>query len=46
MSTAQILLLGAIAGSTIFLGLPMARMHSIPIGAKAFMSATATAPWE
>jgi len=42
MSTAQILVLGAIAGSTIFLGLPMARMHSIPIGAKAFMSATAT----
>ena len=42
MSTTQILLLGAIAGSTIFLGLPMARMHSIPIAAKAFMSATAT----
>jgi ZIP family zinc transporter len=42
MSTAQILVLGAIAGSTIFLGLPMGRMHSIPIGAKAFMSATAT----
>src|SRR2546423_12642683 len=42
MSTAQILLLGAIAGSTIFLGLPMGRMHSIPIAAKAFMSATAT----
>jgi len=42
VSTAQILLLGAIAGSTIFLGLPMGRMHSIPIAAKAFMSATAT----
>ena len=42
MSTAQILLLGAIAGSTILLGLPMARMHSIPIAAKAFLSATAT----
>ena len=42
MSTAQTLLLGGIAGVTIFLGLPMARMHSIPIGAKAFMSATAT----
>ena len=42
MSTAQILVLGAVAGGTIFIGLPMGRMHSIPIGAKAFMSATAT----
>jgi ZIP family zinc transporter len=42
MSTAETLVLGTIAGSTIFLGLPMGRMHSVPIGAKAFMSATAT----
>ena len=42
MSTAQILLLGAIAGSTIFLGLPLGRMQSVPVGVKAFMSATAT----
>jgi ZIP family zinc transporter len=42
MSTAQILLLGAIAGSTIFIGLPMGRMQSVPMSVKAFMSATAT----
>src|SRR5438132_634104 len=42
MSTAQILLLGAIAGSTIFLGLPLGRMQSVPVSVKAFMSATAT----
>jgi zinc transporter, ZIP family len=42
MSTAQILLLGAIAGSTIFLGLPIGRMQSVPMSVKAFMSATAT----
>jgi ZIP family zinc transporter len=42
MSTAQVLLLGAIAGSTIFLGLPLGRMQSVPMGVKAFMSATAT----
>jgi ZIP family zinc transporter len=42
MSTAQILLLGAIAGSTIFLGLPIGRMQSVPMTVKAFMSATAT----
>ena len=42
MSTAEILLLGAIAGSTIFLGLPMGRMHFVPQSVTAFMSATAT----
>src|SRR5438105_11262459 len=42
MSTTQILLLGAVAGSTIFLGLPMGRMHFVPHRVKAFMSATAT----
>ena len=29
MSTAQTLLLGAVAGSTIFLGLPIGRMQSV-----------------
>jgi ZIP family zinc transporter len=42
MGTGQILLLGAIAGSTIFIGLPVGRMQSVPVGLKAFMSATAT----
>jgi ZIP family zinc transporter len=42
MSTAQILILGAVAGSTIFLGLPMGRMHGLATQAKAFLSATAT----
>jgi ZIP family zinc transporter len=42
MSTAQILVLGAIAGLTIFLGLPVARMSGIKAETKAFMSAAAT----
>jgi ZIP family zinc transporter len=42
MSTAQILSLGAIAGLTIFLGLPLGRMHGVGQGTKAFLSATAT----
>jgi zinc transporter, ZIP family len=42
MSTAQILLLGAIAGLTIFLGLPVARMRSVTPPMKAFFTATAT----
>ena len=42
MSTTQILLLGALAGFTIFLGLPVGRMHNVSPGAKAFLSATAT----
>jgi ZIP family zinc transporter len=42
MSTAQTLLLGAIAGSTIFLGLPIGRMQSVSAGTKAFLAATAT----
>ena len=41
MSTAQILLLGAIAGLTIFLGLPLARMRNVTPGTKAFLGATA-----
>ena len=42
MSTAQILGLGAIAGFTIFLGLPLARMRNVTPGFKAFLGATAT----
>jgi zinc transporter, ZIP family len=42
MSTTQTLLLGAIAGFTIFLGLPIGRMQNVPASVKAFMSATAT----
>ncbi len=42
MSTAQTLLLGAIAGFTIFLGLPLGRMQNVRGGVKAFLAATAT----
>src|ERR671935_1937875 len=42
MSTAQTLLLGAVAGSTIFLGLPIGRMQSVSASVKAFLAATAT----
>jgi len=42
MSTGQILLLGLIAGATIFLGLPVARMKSFSPVARAGLSALAT----
>jgi ZIP family zinc transporter len=42
MSTAHILLLGAIAGATIFLGLPIGRMHGLGPSARAGLSALAT----
>ena len=42
MSTAQTLLLGAIAGLTIFIGLPMGRMRGLSPRLKAFFTATAT----
>jgi zinc transporter, ZIP family len=42
MSTAQILLLGALAGVTIFIGLPMGRLHNVGLGIKSFLSAMAT----
>src|SRR5919205_3399012 len=42
MSTAQTLGLGAIAGFTIFLGLPIGRMQSVRPATKAFLAATAT----
>src|SRR5438874_12886945 len=42
MSTAQTLGLGAIAGFTIFLGLPIGRMQSVKPATKAFLAAIAT----
>jgi len=42
MSTGHILLLGAIAGGTIFLGLPMARLQALGPSARAALSALAT----
>jgi ZIP family zinc transporter len=42
MSTAQTLILGAIAGFTIFLGLPIGRMQNVRTETKAFLAATAT----
>ena len=42
MSSTQILLLGAVAGATIFLGLPVGRMQSISPATKSFLSAAAT----
>src|SRR2546421_9594309 len=42
MSTGQILLLGAIAGGTIFFGLPMARLRAMGPAARAGLSALAT----
>ena len=42
MSTGHILLLGAIAGGTIFLGLPMARLQALGPATRAGLSALAT----
>ena len=42
MSTVQTLLLGAIAGLTIFVGLPIGRMQNVTAATKAFLAATAT----
>jgi len=42
MSTAQTLGLGAVAGFTIFLGLPLGRMQNASAQMKAFLSSTAT----
>jgi ZIP family zinc transporter len=42
LSTGEILLLGAVAGLTIFLGLPLGRMQAASASAKAFLSAIAT----
>jgi zinc transporter, ZIP family len=42
MSTAHILLLGLIAGATIFLGLPVGRMHGLAPSTRAGLSALAT----
>ena len=42
MSQATAVLLGAIAGGTIFLGLPVARMHGLPKPLQGFLNAFAT----
>ncbi len=42
MSTAQTLVLGAIAGFTIFLGLPIGRMQNVTASTKAFLASIAT----
>jgi zinc transporter, ZIP family len=42
MSTAQTLALGAVAGLTIFLGLPVGRMQNVSQQTKAFLSSIAT----
>src|SRR3954462_12867598 len=42
MSTAQTLLLGAIAGCTIFVGLPVARLRTVTPNVRAMLAATAT----
>jgi ZIP family zinc transporter len=42
MSSTQILVLGAIAGFTILLGLPVARLRAPSVGLRAFLNATAT----
>ncbi len=42
MSQTQILVLGAIAGLTIFLGLPAGRLRNLSVGTSTFLSAVAT----
>jgi len=42
LSQTQILVLGAIAGLTIFLGLPVGRIGRLPLAASTFLAATAT----
>ena len=42
MSSGQVLLLGAVAGATILLGLPIARVKNPSLGLKAFLAAVAT----
>jgi ZIP family zinc transporter len=42
MSTGQTLVLGAIAGCTIFIGLPLARVQNVPASIRSLLAATAT----
>ena len=42
MSQAGAVALGALAGGTIFLGLPVARMHGLPKAVQGFLNAFAT----
>ena len=41
MSTTKLLMLGAIAGGTIFLGLPVGRLHQMTVRARALLNAVA-----
>jgi ZIP family zinc transporter len=42
MSTGQTLLLGAVAGVTIFIGLPVARVRNVPLHVRSMLAAVAT----
>ena len=42
MSTGEILLLGAVAGCTIFIGLPVARLRNVPPNVRSVLAAVAT----
>src|SRR3954464_11573676 len=42
MSSAQTLLLGAVAGVTIFIGLPVARLRNVPSNVRSMLAAGAT----
>src|SRR2546430_13642226 len=42
MSQSGAVLLGAVAGATVFLGLPVARMHGLPKSLQGFLNAFAT----
>ena len=42
MNSREILALGAVAGATIFLGLPIGRIQSVNAGVRSFLSAAAT----
>ena len=42
MSASSVAIMGAIAGFTIFLGLPVGRVRSLPVRVRALLSATAT----
>jgi ZIP family zinc transporter len=42
MTQAGAVALGALAGGTVFLGLPIARMHGLPKGVQGFLNAVAT----
>ena len=45
MSQAGAIGLGALAGATVFLGRPIARMRGLPKGVQGFLNAVATGSW-